>query len=82
MGAHQRQRELETVDFSSTVKLFKTPEGLVFGAGTTVPVDATAGWAPGALFIHTSGSGIDALLYINIGSKSSSNFDALDLTAA
>jgi len=45
--------------------------------GTTVPSDAAGGYAKGCLFIHTDGSGANDVLYYNVGSSSSANFDAL-----
>lgn len=49
---HKLQSDLENADFTDTAKLFSTPNGRVFGWGTSVP-SAVAGWAPGALFIDT-----------------------------
>jgi hypothetical protein len=46
------------------------------GEGTTVPVDATAGWDTGAIFQHTDG-GVDDSLYVNEGSSVSSDFNPL-----
>lgn len=48
--------------------------GVMFARGTTVPADATAGYATGCLFLKTNGTAITAL-YQNIGSSTSSNFD-------
>ena len=56
--------------------------GKLFGFGTVVPVDGAAGWALGAVFIHTDGSGASDLLYQNIGTVSSCNFDSCVGTSA
>jgi hypothetical protein len=42
--------------------------------GTTVPTDATPGYAIGCLFIHTDGAAGSAL-YCNEGTEGSCNFD-------
>lgn len=59
---------------SAVRKMLPTPQGYLIGYGDTVPTDATAGWAPGALFIKIDGAG-GTLHYINVGTKASSNFD-------
>jgi len=43
--------------------------------GTTVPTDATAGYAPGCIFIKTDG-GAGTTLYINEGTAASCDFNA------
>jgi hypothetical protein len=45
------------------------------GSGPTVPSDAATGYASGCTFYHTDGSGATDVLYVNIGSASSANFD-------
>lgn len=47
--------------------------------GVTVPADATEGYATGAIFYHTDGSG-ETSLYVNEGSKTSSLFKAVGAT--
>lgn len=49
--------------------------------GTTVPTDATAGFATGCLFIHTDGNDGDAV-YINDGTATSCDFNAILSSAA
>lgn len=56
--------------------------GILEAYGATVPTDATPGFAPGCHFIHTDGSGEADLLYVNMGTKLSSNFDAVDFNIA
>lgn len=46
---------------------------ILFSEGTTVPTDATAGYAPGALYLKRAGT-IGAQLYFNEGSRTSSLF--------
>lgn len=77
MGIHNIQHKLERADFTSdSVGLFKTPEGRLFGYGTTVPSDGVTGWAPGARFTHTDGSGNADLSFVNVGSMASCDFDS------
>lgn len=45
--------------------------------GQTVPVDGTAGFAHGAIFHRTSGTGSTDALYVNNGSVASSSFKSL-----
>lgn len=50
--------------------------GTVLATGPTVPADASTGYAPGCLFIHIDG-GAGTALYVNEGTKASSDFDAV-----
>lgn len=45
--------------------------------GATVPTDATAGYGVGCIFIHSDGSGETDVLYKNVGTASSCNFDTI-----
>jgi hypothetical protein len=47
-------------------------------AGTTVPTDGAAGYATGCLFMQTDG-GAGTSLYVNEGTNSSANFDAVNV---
>ncbi len=61
----------------------KQPElnrGFLFASGTTVPIDGTDGYQTGAVFQKTDGGGGTAL-YINEGSVTSSDFNAVDAGA-
>ena len=51
--------------------------GHLLHRGDTVPADASVGYAPGCIFIHTDGSGNGAVLYVNNGTKASSLFKPL-----
>jgi len=56
--------------------------GVLFVSGSTVPADGAQGYATGCLFLHTDG-GEGTALYVNEGSDSSCDFNAVSaLTAA
>ena len=73
MGRHTLQRDLETANFTGSGKMLLTPEGYLFGWGAAIPDDGAAGWAPGAIFVDSTG----AVVYRNDGSKTSSDFDTI-----
>lgn len=52
--------------------VWKTEDGVTRCYGTTVPVDATAGYAPGGEFIDTT----NGVVYVNKGSVTSCSFKA------
>ncbi len=55
----------------------KDNQGLaVLGRGTTVPTDATSGYATGCIFMDTDG-GVGTSFYINEGTSSSCDFNAM-----
>jgi len=67
-----------TTGFPTSGKIMEVPGvGFMLAWGTTVPTDATTGYAPGCIFIHTDGSGYADVLYGNQGTKASCNFDAI-----
>ena len=72
MPQHRIQNDLETADFTSTVNAFVTPEGRLFGAGTTVG-NGVENWAPGALFIDTDAAA-GSQQWINEGTKTSASW--------
>lgn len=49
---------------------------IIMHTGITVPADSAAGYATGCLFLHTDG-GAGTALYVNVGSNTSCNFDAV-----
>ena len=53
-------------------------EGLWLASGKTVPADGTAGYQTGCLFQHTDG-GAGTALYVNEGTSTSCNFDAVSV---
>ena len=54
----------------------QTEDGITLAYGSTVPTDATAGYAPGCRFIHTDGT-TGTALYVNEGTATSCDFNAL-----
>jgi hypothetical protein len=54
--------------------LFASADGILFCYGTSKPTDATAGYAPGCIFIDVDASS-SAFVYINEGSATSCDFD-------
>lgn len=73
MGSmHQFQKYFEESILTSTVSGLKTPEGLLFGAGTTVG-NGIEGWAPGAFFMDTDASA-GSQWYRNTGTKTSATW--------
>lgn len=55
--------------------------GLVFTRGDTVPTDATAGYAKGCIFVNTDGTDHSDLLYTNIGTAASCNFNLITVAS-
>lgn len=51
--------------------------GKIMDFGITVPTDGAAGYATGCIFMHTDG-GDGSALYVNEGTSSSADFNALD----
>ena len=52
--------------------------GILLAAGTTVPTDGVAGYAPGCIFIDLDGSA-GSRLFCNDGSVTSADFDAISV---
>jgi len=75
MNKSHIQNALERYLFTSSLEIVKTPEGYVFGAGKTVG-NGIEGWAPGALFIHTDGTGVTAQ-YRNVGTVTTASWKSL-----
>lgn len=50
---------------------------IMWATGTDVPSDGTSGYAKGCLFIDTNVGAGTTGLYVNVGTTSSSNFDAV-----
>jgi len=51
-------------------------ELIMMAYGTSVPTDATSGYAVGCIFVHTDG-GNDTALYVNEGTAASCDFNAI-----
>lgn len=82
MPAHRVEADLRLAQFTeSTVKLLERPavrvapatRAYLIGAGATVPVDGTAGFGKGAIFLET-GTG---KFYRNSGTSASAAFKAI-----
>lgn len=58
-----------------------TSENIRSAQGTTVPTDGDAGYAVGCTFVKTNGT-VGATLYLNEGSTSSADFNAVAASAA
>lgn len=50
-------------------------KGIGYARGTTVPADASTGYAKGCIFIKTDG-GVGSTFYVNEGSVTSADFNA------
>ena len=83
MGQHQVQSDLERADYGADGKIFRRKgKGWMFGFGDTPPPDGTTGWHKGALFLQTDASTLNSIVFINIGSDTSSDFDTANLDAS
>jgi len=51
--------------------------GILFAVGTTVPADATAGFAPGCIFIDEDSTTDGSMVYINEGTATSCDFNSV-----
>jgi hypothetical protein len=54
--------------------------GVLDAWGDTVPTDGELGFAKACLFRYTGGTTIDTLLYINVGTRASADFDVCTLS--
>jgi len=52
--------------------------GYKHASGTTVPTDASEGYAKGCVFIKTDG-GVNTTLYVNVGTAASCDFNAVSV---
>lgn len=65
----------------ATGEAFSVPGvGIIMASGPTVPSDNAQGYAKWALFHHNDGATVDEAWYINTGTRTAADFDALDLT--
>ncbi len=73
----ERMKDIPAPAGTSTYRVqHATEDGYTLAYGTTVPTDATTGFAPGCIFFHVDGSA-GATLYVNNGTKASCEFDAV-----
>ena len=77
MAAHKIFAELAAAETTTAGKI-GNPAILAWGSAK--PADATAGYAPGCIFIATGTGTVDAIWAANIGTATSCNFDLVDLT--
>lgn len=56
--------------------MYESEDGILQCYGTTVPSDEAVGYAPSCQFQKVDGTTLDTVLYVNIGTKASCNFDA------
>ena len=54
--------------------------GVLDAWGGTVPTVATPGYAKGCLFRYTGGTSIDTVLYVNVGTVASCDFNVAILS--
>ena len=52
-------------------------DNILWASGTDVPADSTSGYAKGALFIDRDVAAGTTGLYVNVGTTSACNFDAV-----
>ena len=52
-------------------------ENILFASGTDVPADTTSGYAKGCLFIDRDVAAGTTGLYVNVGTTTAANFDAV-----
>jgi hypothetical protein len=53
----------------------------LLASGVTVPADGTAGYQPGCLFQHTDGTTNATVLYCNIGTAASCDFNVVTVAS-
>lgn len=78
MGLHNIQTQLRDGQFSSDCGIMNTPEGILVAWDDTSPTAAAVGYAPGGLWIDTSG----AAVYRNTGTKASATWTVFSTSAA
>ncbi len=69
---HRLYDMLRRGEVRSTQEAYNTPEGYIFGWGTTVG-NGVEGWAPGAFYVHSDGAA-GAMLYRNTGTKTTATW--------
>jgi len=78
---HNLYDGLNRGEMPASLNLFNTPAGYILAYGATVPADATAGYAPGCLFIHIDGTGYNTVLYCNVGSVTDCDFNVVTVAS-
>ena len=68
----------ELTPHSATGIVTKVPGlGILQAYGTTVPTDGAAGYAPACIFHDIDATTVNTVVYVNIGTITSCNFDPL-----
>lgn len=80
-GSHNLSTQLAEMDLPATGSIGNATTGKIFAWGTTVPADLAVGYLSGCMFIDTDAAS-GSLVWLNEGSLSSANFDAMELAAA
>jgi len=65
---------------TTVIPIWTIEDGILIAYGNTVPTDEASGYAIGCIFIHTDGGDATAL-YVNEGTASSCNFNAITVAA-
>jgi hypothetical protein len=84
MAIHNLPEELMSAqaDFPTAGRaLYVDTIGFMLAWGITVPGDGATGYGKGCLFHHTDAATDATLLYVNVGDKTSSNFDQIGVVA-
>ncbi len=66
--------------FASPGVIADGQRGIILDYGITVPVDGTAGYSPGCIFVDVDGT-TGAVLYVNDGSLTSCDFNVINTSA-
>lgn len=60
-----------------SIYLYDEADDILYARGTDVPADTTSGYAKGCLFVDTDVAAGTTGLYVNVGTNTSCNFDAV-----
>jgi hypothetical protein len=80
MSSNTVPAQLAEAEFPASGRIMETPAGFMFAWGGTVPTDGASGYAPGCQFTKTNGTSSTTVLFVNIGSKASCNFDVVTIS--
>ena len=82
MSGHKLAKQMGDAAISWPVpgNAFNIPGyGYLMRWGLTVPSDGAAGYAKGCIFFHLDGASQALLTYVNVGTKTSCNFDSIGI---
>jgi len=60
-----------------TIYLYDEAGDILYARGTDVPADTTSGYAKGCLFVDTDVAAGTTGLYVNVGTNTAADFDAV-----